>query len=53
MPVICRTKGRAWEFKLTEIIFGFVSRLMLGVELLIVVGLVDVELIWTDSNDGT
>jgi hypothetical protein len=53
MSVIGRSERRAWKLELIEIIFGLVARLVLGVQLLIVVRLVDVELIWTDSNNGS
>jgi hypothetical protein len=39
--------------ELTEVVFGLVARFVLGVQLLIVVRLVDMELIWADSNDGS
>jgi hypothetical protein len=39
--------------ELAKVVLRLIARLVLGVELLIVVRLVDVELIWADSNNGS
>jgi hypothetical protein len=47
------SKAGARNLKLIEVEDGFVARLVLRVELFIVVRLVDVKLVWTDSNNAT
>ena len=53
MSVICCSKARTWKLELAKIIFRLIAWLVLGVELLIVVRLIDMELIGVDSDDGS
>jgi hypothetical protein len=50
--VVCCSKARAVKTKLVKIEDRFVARLVLRIQLFIVIGVVDVELVGTDPNDG-
>lgn len=49
--MILSPKARSGKVKLVEVEDRLVARLVLGVELLVVFGVVDVQLIRADSND--
>ena len=52
-PVISGAKAGTWKLEAIEVEGGFVARLVLRVKLFIVVRVVDVKLVWTDSNNRT
>lgn len=51
--IIFCSEGCTWQLELTEVEGRFVARFVLGVEFLIVIRIVDVQLEWTDANDWT